>query len=104
MKKRKLSEKTQSFSLKNKKYSNPCTRCGKERVSLKSWNETITNFMNTTEVTYTETICPDKECQKLVEKELEAQRKKKEELGLNRKNRLKKPNRVSISITKPSKK
>ena len=45
---------------------NPCPRCGSERVSGKTWREKI----NGSWVTYTETSCPDKECQKKVDKEL----------------------------------
>jgi hypothetical protein len=48
-------------------YNSPCIRCGKERIVAKSWNETI----GTSVVTYTTTVCPDPECQKIVEKQLQ---------------------------------
>lgn len=43
-----------------------CTRCGKERIIQSS---VVENLEKTT-VTYTITVCPDPECQKLVEKGL----------------------------------
>ena len=46
-------------------YSNPCVKCGKERVFVKSWKETD----GYSTVTTTETACPDIECQKIVNKE-----------------------------------
>lgn len=74
----------------DKIYSNPCTRCGKQRINSKSWEETVTSFIGTTSiVTYTETVCPDPKCQKEVEKELEIQKKKKQEQEQNRADRKK---------------
>jgi hypothetical protein len=52
-----------------KKYSNRCYRCGKERVVVKTWKEDI----GVSEVTVTQMICPDPECQKVVAKEIKAQ-------------------------------
>ena len=46
-------------------HSNPCIRCGKERVFVKSWKETI----GYSTITTTEMDCPDIECQKIVNKE-----------------------------------
>ncbi|OGH10594.1 MAG: hypothetical protein A2857_06920 [Candidatus Levybacteria bacterium RIFCSPHIGHO2_01_FULL_36_15] len=69
------------------KISNPCYRCGKERIKAKTWNEKVTNFMGTSVITYTQTVCPDPECQKIVEKELAAQKKKKEAFELDKENR-----------------
>lgn len=40
----------------------PCVRCGKMRVISKTWTEDNT--------TYTNTVCPDADCQKQVEAEL----------------------------------
>lgn len=70
-----------------KNYSNPCIRCGKERIDSETWEETVINFIGTTIVTHTKTVCPDPECQKLVERELENQRKKKEEFERNKEER-----------------
>ncbi len=43
--------------------SNPCVRCGKERINGKKWEETIGLGI----MTHTKTICPDSACQKMVE-------------------------------------
>jgi hypothetical protein len=49
----------------SKGFSNPCVRCGKERVVLRIWKERVYDSV----VENTETICPDPECQKLVNKD-----------------------------------
>ncbi len=49
-----------------------CIRCGKPRIVTKTWTETINNSV----VTFTETSCPDTECQKMVEKMLQSKRDK----------------------------
>lgn len=46
--------------------SNPCIRCGKERIIAKSWKEQVGRSL----LTYTTNICPDAACQKLIDKEL----------------------------------
>jgi hypothetical protein len=51
---------------------NACTRCGKPRIAVKTWNETI----GTSVVTYTQTVCPDPECQKAVETQLQGRKDK----------------------------
>ena len=43
--------------------NNPCIRCGKERIFVRSWKEKIGNSV----VTTIENACPDPECQKIVE-------------------------------------
>lgn len=50
-----------------------CTRCGKERIVKTS----STELMERSVVTYTTTICPDPECQKLVEKGLVVEENKR---------------------------
>lgn len=45
--------------------SNPCYRCGKERIFVRTWTEKIGHST----VTTTEKACPDPECQKLLDKE-----------------------------------
>ncbi len=70
-----------------------CPRCGKERIVKSSHIEKLEK----TTVTYTVTICPDPECQKLVEKGLvveqnkrkimyKEQEKRAQELAARRKN------------------
>lgn len=49
---------TQNFSI--------CTRCGKQRVFVRTYKEVV----GTSSVVYTETACPDKECQEVVEGKL----------------------------------
>lgn len=61
-----------------KSYSNPCTRCGKERIDGKKWKENLQTFAGISVITHIETVCPDKECQKLVEEDLRIQKEKKE--------------------------
>ncbi|MCL4353540.1 hypothetical protein M1615_03710 [Patescibacteria group bacterium] len=50
-----------------------CTRCGKERVIKSSYTEKLEK----TTVIYTVTVCPDPECQKLVEMGLVADEEKR---------------------------
>lgn len=44
-------------------YRNPCIRCGKERVFVRTWKEKIDFSVITTR----ENTCPDIECQKIVD-------------------------------------
>lgn len=44
------------------KYSNPCVRCGTERVVSKTWEEHV----GYTTVVTKEMVCPNAECQKQV--------------------------------------
>ena len=46
--------------------NNPCIRCGKQRIISKEWTEKITTAAGVSTVTYTESICPDPACQKIV--------------------------------------
>lgn len=85
-----------------KNYSNPCVRCGKQRIVSKRWKEEITNFWGVSEITYEETVCPDKECQKIVDKKLKAEREKREHFEQERKERaeVNKTRRSNISFSK----
>ena len=56
--------------------SNPCVRCGKERIVLKTW----TALVGKAQLTYTDTACPDSDCQKVINDEILAQRTKREEI------------------------
>ncbi len=73
----------------NDKHSNPCVRCGKERIDAKTWKEKITTPHGESFLIHTQTVCPDKECQKLVEAMIETQRKKTEILKADREERMK---------------
>ncbi|TSC86262.1 MAG: hypothetical protein G01um10147_974 [Microgenomates group bacterium Gr01-1014_7] len=60
--------------------SNPCIKCGKQRIDGKSWKEKSGNST----IFYTKTICPDSACQKLLDQET-ADRIAKNELILKNK-------------------
>ena len=47
-----------------KTFGNPCSRCGKERIIIRTWKEKVDSSV----IINTETACPDKECQAEVEK------------------------------------
>lgn len=53
--------------------SNPCFRCGQERVVVKTWKEKVVNSI----VIHTETICPDPDCQKVVDAQNTSLRQKR---------------------------
>lgn len=53
-------------------YTTPCIRCGKMRVVIKTWEENTGVAI----LTHTETACPDKDCQKIVDVELQAKKDK----------------------------
>ncbi len=68
----------------NKSFSNPCNRCGKERIVVKVWDEQI----GCSKVTTTETACPDPECQKIVNKANAKQKAKYTAMKLRSQNRI----------------
>ncbi len=47
-------------------FTNPCIRCGKERIESASWKEQVGLSL----ITYIMHVCPDSECQKIVEVQL----------------------------------
>ena len=53
---------------------NPCVRCGKPRIDAKTWKEYVGKSL----VIFTNTVCPDRECQKIVDAQIEERRIKKE--------------------------
>lgn len=59
-------------------YSNPCSRCGTERVIVRTWKERVGNSI----VTNTEKKCPNPECQKIVDLENKKLRDKNAALKL----------------------
>ena len=52
--------------------SNPCIKCGKERIDGKSWK----GKTGISIVTYTRTICPDSKCQEVVDAEIASRKNK----------------------------
>jgi hypothetical protein len=69
-------------------YSNPCIRCGKQRIDKKSWKEKIESHFGVSYIVHTETVCPDKECQIIVQEKLDALKLKSEMLILEREKRM----------------
>ncbi|MEK7580757.1 MAG: hypothetical protein AAB512_00595 [Patescibacteria group bacterium] len=55
--------------------STPCIRCGKDRVLAKTWKEKANDRGNV--ITYETYVCPDSECQKVVDQKFEDMRQKK---------------------------
>lgn len=60
--------------------NNPCTNCGRQRIDGKTSKEKIGSSV----ITYTLTICPDSECQKIVDRLLAEKRAKTELLAKDR--------------------
>ena len=60
--------------------NNPCIRCGKPRIEGKSWESSLGNSV----ITHTQTICPDPECQKIVEQGIADKKAKNEQLTKDR--------------------
>ncbi len=57
--------------------NNPCIECGKERIEGKSWKEKVGN----TTAFYTQTVCPDKACQKIVDQAIAERKLKSDQLA-----------------------
>ena len=70
--------------------SSPCIRCGKNRIVAKIWIEQIDTYLGKSKITHTDTVCPDKECQKIVNRGLAQQKQKSEDLKHEREARMKK--------------
>lgn len=67
-------------------YRNPCVRCGKERIVLRTWEEKLENGT----ITNTEMVCPDPVCQKAVEAENRKQTEKNEYMKKRHEERMQK--------------
>ncbi len=59
-----------------KPYKNICYRCGKERIITRTWKEKVWDSV----IENTESICPDKKCQAIIEKDARKQKHKRLEL------------------------
>jgi hypothetical protein len=55
---------------------NICSRCGKQRIVVKTWKESIKGVITI----FTSTACPDAACQEKVDRKLTLQKEKKEAL------------------------
>jgi hypothetical protein len=62
--------------------SNPCIRCGKERITLKEKVVKVGSSGGT--MTYIQTICPDKACQKVVDAGIAEAAEKKNAINVRR--------------------
>lgn len=56
--------------------NNPCIQCGKQRIERKTWQEKI----GTQVITYTSTVCPDADCQKIVDQAIADKKAKSDKL------------------------
>ncbi len=74
----------------NKDFKSYCSRCGKERVISKEWKEKV--GMSIVEIT--ERSCPDKKCQKIIDKELARAKKKRLDAEEKRKNNIRNKKKV----------
>jgi len=61
-----------------------CIECGKRRIVVATHQEKVGNSV----VVYKETICPDPDCQKKVEKILARELEKRQQSALNQKLRI----------------
>ncbi len=57
--------------------SNPCIRCGNERVASKTWTEVVEIYGRTSSVIHSEYVCTNESCQKIVDKQFEEQKQKR---------------------------
>lgn len=60
--------------------TNLCTRCGKPRITGKTWTEEVKTYSGVSKVTYTQTVCPDPNCQKQVEEKLAVEKAKSDKI------------------------
>lgn len=58
--------------------NNPCIRCGKQRILAREWKETLITRTGESVVTHTLTVCPDPECQAIIDKNRAIQNEKDE--------------------------
>lgn len=61
--------------MNNQNIANLCIRCGKQRIIVKTHQELVGSGM----VQYTETTCPNLDCQKKVDNELRKEKEKREQ-------------------------
>ena len=60
--------------------NNICLRCGKQRVISRTYTESVNGSL----LTYTETVCPDPECQKILNMQFAAEKVKREQFAANK--------------------
>ena len=81
-----------------KSYSNPCIRCGKERIVVKTWKEKLGNSI----IINTKMNCPDSDCQEKLELDFKKQEDRRQAIKLKNEERTasRKAFRVSKKVTK----
>ncbi len=47
--------------------SDPCPRCGQQRIVKKAWRERVATFYGETVLEHTLMVCPDKKCQRVID-------------------------------------
>jgi hypothetical protein len=57
--------------------ANACSRCGKQRIISRTWNESIDTLRGKVTISYSDSKCPDNECQKIVDSELLVEEQKR---------------------------
>lgn len=66
------------------KSKNPCSRCGNERIVVRTWEEKVWDSV----IVNTETKCPNPECQKEVDSDNQKVKIRNEQNRLRSKNRI----------------
>lgn len=83
-----------------KAYKNVCYRCGKERIVTKIWKEIVGNSV----VENTETVCPDKQCQKTIEQDIRKQKNKRLQMEKRKEESLRKRKKKPTALPQKNKK
>ena len=75
---------------------NICTRCGKQRIFKDSWQEKLVTGQGQSLVTYSQFVCPDPDCQKLMELDLAEKQQISRERQDNQDKRIQERNEARI--------
>ncbi len=60
--------------------TNPCIRCGKQRIEAETWSEGVGNA----KITHIDTVCPDQDCQTIVDQEIAMKKKIRDDATFKR--------------------
>ena len=71
----------------DKKIQNPCSRCGKERIITKTWEEEFQTFSGVIREIHSDSVCPDESCQAIIDVELASQKEKRDKQKKDREQR-----------------
>ena len=67
----------------------PCDRCGSKKRVSRTWKETIPTFTGTTEVEFSQIVCVNDVCQKAFDEDMKKEAKKREELRMEKEEKMK---------------